>query len=281
MAYRNELLAYAVVGLTAAGVLGFGCASIIGADEYKVAGGGPAGPGPTGPTGAGGSDTTTMSTTTGTTGGTGGTTCSGPTPAGQAMCGPGKTCNTDSCGPPLEFACFQAGSVQEGGSCLSKTECAVGLTCLHYNALYACRKLCSVNTDCPAGSLCTETFTCGSNPDTAGKYCAKPCSDVVTPAGSSVCATGFRCNFLCDRDTRAPLPPTCDFEAGTKKSGSCASDDECAPGYYCLGTGADGGSVCTQACRNNADCTTGMCTGTLYCSSVATTYHYCQLSGIP
>jgi len=276
MAYRNELVAYAVVGLTVAGVLGFGCASIIGADEYKVAGGGPT----SGPTGAGGSDVTT-STSTGTTG-TGGTACSGPNPAGQAMCGAGKTCNTDSCGPPLTFGCFSAGNVQEGSSCTDKTDCAVGLTCIHYATIYACRKLCTMNTDCPPGYLCTEGFTCGDNPETAGKYCAKPCSDVVTATASSVCASGFRCNLLCDKTTHAPLSPTCDFEAGALHPGSpCTADEDCAAGNYCLAVGADGGQVCTQACRSNADCAAGACTGTLYCGSVATTYHYCQLSGTP
>jgi hypothetical protein len=262
MAYRKALVAYAVVGLTLAGAWGMGCASIIGADEYKVAGGGST----SGPTGAGGSDatTTTSTTSTGTaggtttgSGGTGGTTCSGPTPQGQAMCGAGKTCNTDDCGPPVTFACFSAGSVQEGGACTDKTDCAVGLTCIHYSTVYACRKLCTVNTDCPAGFLCSEGFTCGDNPDTAGRYCAKPCSDVVTAAGSSVCATGFRCNFLCDKTTHAPVPPTCDFEAGTQRSGACESDEDCAAGYYCLATGTDGGASCTQACRSNGDCTAG------------------------
>jgi hypothetical protein len=274
MAYRN--VAYAVVGLLAAGVLGFGCASIIGADEYKVAGGSPT-------TGGGGSASTTMTTTTstgtaGTAGGGGsdGNLCSGPTPAGQAMCGPGKTCNLDICGPPPTFTCFTAGTGAEGATCKTDAQCAPGLACLHYNKLYACRKLCVMNTDCPAGYLCSESFTCGDNPDGAGKYCAKPCSDVVTAAGSAVCATGFRCNFGCDRMTHASLPPTCDFEAGTAKSGPCTTDSECAPGYYCLLSGTDGGATCTQACRSNADCVAGTCTGTIDCGDTATTYHYCE-----
>src|SRR6185503_12421255 len=103
--------------------------------------------------------------------------------------------------------------------------------------------------------------------DSVGKYCAKPCSDVVTAAGSAVCSAGFRCNFLCDKATHTALPPTCDFEAGDQTSGPCTSDAECAAGYYCLATGADGGAVCTQTCRSNGDCTTSACTGTLYCDS--------------
>jgi hypothetical protein len=256
MAYRNGLVAYAVVGWAVAGALGFGCASIIGADEYKVAGGGP--------------------TSTTTTTGTGGSACSGPTPAGHAMCGAGKTCNTDQCGPPLTFACFAGGSAQEGETCTTKTDCAAGLTCIHYVTTYACRKLCAMDSDCPLGYLCTEEFTCGDNTATAGKYCAKPCSDVVTPAGSSVCANGFRCNFYCGKTTHTPLPPTCDFEAGIQTSGTCSQDEDCAPGYYCLSTGPDGGSVCTQGCRSNSDCLAGACTGTLYCDTAPTTYHYCE-----
>jgi hypothetical protein len=276
------------VGLTIAGAWSFGCASIIGADDYKVAGGA-GGAGTDSTTGAAGDATvaTTTSGTTTTTGGTttttgaggtgGGSECSGPTPAGQRMCGAGKTCNTDSCGPPLTFACFTAGSVTEGGECTSKTDCAVGLTCIHYSTIYACRTLCTVDTDCAPGYRCGETFTCGNNTATAGKYCAKPCSDVVTAAGSQVCAAGFRCNFGCDAATQSPLPPSCDFEAGAGRSGSCSSDDDCAAGFYCLTSQIDPTqTVCTQACRNATDCTTGTCTGTIYCGNTATTYHYCK-----
>src|SRR4051794_32579418 len=151
------------------------------------------------------------------------------------------------------------------------------MTCLQYNTRYACRTLCSEDKDCPAGFRCSETFTCGSNAITAGKYCAKPCSDVVTAEGSASCSTGFKCSFFCDATTHTPTLPTCDWEAGTLKSGACMADDDCAPGYYCLGSGGDAGAMsCTQGCRVNGDCTTGTCTGTLYCGSVATTYRYCK-----
>jgi hypothetical protein len=155
-------------------------------------------------------------------------------------------------------------------------DCAPGLICLHYDKVYACRKFCGSNADCTPGTTCTATSTCGMGRTMVGKYCSKPCSDVVTAAGSAVCAPGFRCNFGCDGTT--PTPPTCDFETGTQKSGPCSGDTDCAPGYYCLNAG-DGGGVCTQACNTNADCAMGTCTGTLTCGGVATTYHYCKLSG--
>jgi hypothetical protein len=271
--YRNELLAYALTTLGAASALGYGCASIIGADEYKVAGGGPT----SGPTGSGGSDTTSTTSTSSTT--TGGTTCSGANPAGGAMCGPNMTCNSDECGPPVTYTCFAAGTKLEGQPCDDKTDCAANMMCLHYNQLDVCRKQCLANTDCPAGYVCTESWVCGDNPDSAGKYCAKPCSDVVTAAGSAVCGGGFRCNFGCDKVTHASLPPTCDYEAGTATSGPCTADGDCAAGYFCLVTGTDGGAACTQACRSNGDCATGTCTGTIYCDTVATTYHYCKAMG--
>jgi hypothetical protein len=221
--------------------------------------------------------TTTTTTSTGTAGTDGTSPCSGPTPAGHLMCGPGKTCNTDKCGPPLTFTCVSAGSVPEGASCTDKTDCAAGLTCIHYSTVYACRKLCSIDAECPAGYLCSEGFTCGDNPATAGKYCAKTCSDVVTPAGSAVCGSQFRCNFFCSKTTHTPLQPTCDFEAGTQTSGPCTADENCAAGYYCLGTGADGGQVCTRACVANGDCPSGTtCTGMLYCDTAPTTFHYCK-----
>ena len=275
MAYGNRVVACALVGVTVAVGWGYGCAAVIGADDYQVP--------PSGGVGSGNGSTVTTSTTSSTTstttgaGGSGGGTgaCSGATPAGQRMCGSGMTCNTSTCGPPLEFACFTAGSGSEGSSCTTKADCGVGLTCLRYNLLHACRALCTVDTDCPAGYRCSESFTCGTNTETAGKYCAKPCSDVVTAAGSAVCGTGFRCNFYCD--TQTPLPPTCDFEAGSLRSGGpCTTDDDCAAGYYCLTSADAGPKVCTQACRNNADCVTGACSGTIFCSATPTTYHYCR-----
>jgi hypothetical protein len=254
--YRNELLTYVLTTLGAASALGFGCASIIGADEYKVAGGGP------------------TSTTTG------GTTCNAATPAGGAMCGPNMTCNSDACGPPVTYTCFASGTKAEGEPCDDRTDCAANMMCLHYNQLDVCRKQCASNADCSAGYVCTEHWVCGDNPDSAGMYCAKPCSDVVTAAGSAVCGGGFRCNFRCDRVTHASLPPTCDHEAGTATSGPCDGDSDCAAGYFCL-SGADGSASCTQACRSNGDCATGTCTGTITCDSTPTTYHYCKAAGAP
>src|SRR5438105_12813154 len=109
MAYGEHFVARFSVCLAVAGVLGVGCASIIGADDYKVAGGGTPG--------AGGSTGTAGSTGAG---GTNASTCSGANPAGQAMCAAGQTCNTDSCGPPVVYACFQAGNGAEGTSCITK-----------------------------------------------------------------------------------------------------------------------------------------------------------------
>jgi hypothetical protein len=197
------------------------------------------------------------------------------------MCGPGQTCNTDECGPPITYACFNAGTVTEGGSCITKADCAVGLTCLRYKLAHACRTLCAADADCPAGGYkCNEGFTCGTNTATAGKYCTKSCSDPSTVAGSAGCGQGFRCNFYCDATTHMSTPPSCDFEAGALKSGTCTDDEDCAAGYYCLSASLDGGTkVCTQGCRTNADCATGTCSGTLYCDTTPTQYHYCKVGG--
>jgi len=272
MAYRENLVARISLGLVLAAALGVGCASIIGADDYKVAGGGtPTSAGAAG-SGAGGSTGTAGSAGSG---GSGTSTCSGANPAGHAMCPAGQTCNTDTC-TPLTYACFAPGTGAEGSDCVSKHDCATGMTCIGYQMVYACRVLCAMDVDCPPGYRCSEEFSCGDNPATAGKYCAKPCSDPVSPAGSTVCGAGFRCDFLCDKTTHTPLPPTCDFESGTMTSGSCMGEGDCAPGYFCLGS-ADGTThTCTQGCRVNTDCTTGTCTGTTFCGPTATTYHYCK-----
>src|SRR5262249_2266731 len=155
----NRVLAFALMGATVAVGWGYGCAQVIGADDYQVPPSGGVGSGNgatattstgttfTGTTSTGTTSTGTTPTTTGSGGSGGGTgACSGATPAGQRMCGAGMTCNTSTCGPPLVFACFAAGSGAEGSPCTTKADCGVGLTCLRYNLLHACRVLCTVDT---------------------------------------------------------------------------------------------------------------------------------------
>ena len=56
------------------------------------------------------------------------------------------------------------------------------------------------------------------------------------------------------------------------------TSSECAAGYACINLSADGGvtGTCTQLCRNNTDCTTGTCIGSLACGGMATALKFCQ-----
>jgi hypothetical protein len=272
MACRKYLPIGAIVGLGAAGAISFGCASILGVDDYKVSPESSTG-NPTAMTGpgAGGASGTA-------TGGAGGIgvgrpdagdagsdppSCSGATPAGTRMCGSGKTCLTRvDCG----YGCFAAGNGAEGSDCRSGSDCMAGMTCIKYNAtLFACRSLCTVDGDCPSGYRCLDSFTC--NAATAGNYCSKLCSD-VTATGSLVCGTGFKCDFICDG--QATTATSCDWEAGTLRSGACTVQTDCATGYNCIA------GMCSQTCRTNADCTVGgACTGTIVCGTTPTSFHYC------
>jgi len=289
MPHRQQHAVGAVVGLAVAGMCGFSCASILGVDDYKVspesstATGASASTGTTSSTAAGGSTATTGPSgsggATGTSGGGGGggsvdrpdgggmgggpLTCSGATPEGTRMCGPGRTCLTRG---DCANGCFPAGSGSEGSACTLGTDCSVGMTCIQYSASrFACRALCTVDAECPTGYRCVESFTC--NAATAGRYCARLCSD-VTAAASVACAPGFKCDFACD--TPDPTPTTCDWEAGILRSGACTAQKDCAIGYNCIS------SLCTQTCRTNADCTTGgACTGTIVCGTTPTNFHYC------
>jgi len=227
-----------------------------------------------GSAGTGGSAGTTGGTggtgSTGGTGGTGGTgvgsACSGQTPAGAAMCGPGRTCLATSCAPPV-YDCFPGGSGVEGGPCLASTDCGAGMTCIRYTTTFlACRILCTSDPDCPTGYGCLGSFTCGTTTP-AGKFCQKVCSD-ITEAGSAACGAGIRCDVGCT--AQVPTPPTCGGAAGTLRSGACTTNSNCAAGFVCLN------SVCTQTCTTNADCTMGTCIGTLACGAIATNFHFCN-----
>jgi hypothetical protein len=106
-----------------------------------------------------------------------------------------------------------------------------------------------------------------------GKFCLRSCTD-ITAAGAAACGTGFKCDGLCVGGMGA----TVCVAAGTARSGPCMSNVDCAPGYTCINLSNDGGvaAACTQLCKNNTDCTTGMCTGSIACGTAATDLKFCQ-----
>jgi hypothetical protein len=97
--------------------------------------------------------------------------CSGETPAGTAMCGPGMNClQVGAACLPLKFGCRPAGTVGEGSPCKGTLDCMSGIVCVGDSAgLATCRRLCATNADCLEGRLCSGRFSCDGTP--LGAYC--------------------------------------------------------------------------------------------------------------
>jgi hypothetical protein len=203
-----------------------------------------------------------------------GPTCGSLDPAGTVMCGTANTCQIFTCGPPVQYTCAAAGTGVDSTACMTSLNCAPGLTCLGYGGtLNFCKKYCTLDSDCGAGSLCNGTLqTCGGA--ISARYCEKACTDPTT-AGSADCPADFKCTTYCNGMV---TNLTC-MPAGTVTSGTCARETDCARGYACLArTGADGGvtASCVQYCSATVTCTTGACTGTFGCAGVANGHRFCQ-----
>ena len=228
--------------------------------------GGSGGPGGASPGGAGGTGLDA-----GVPPNDGGPTCSAETPAETAACGAGKSCHLASCGPPPQYACYQAGTVVAGAACTNSVDCSSGLTCIGYSATLAvCEKQCATDGDC-ASAHCLGYTTCSQA--SSGRLCVRPCSD-PTAAGAASCGTGFKCDGACFGQASSTI---C-VPAGTATAGPCTGSSGCAAGYTCLNRAVDGGfaGACTQTCRTNTDCAAGMCTGNFSCAGIANGLHFCQ-----
>ena len=198
-----------------------------------------------------------------------GSPCSGETPAGVAMCGPGQSCYATSWSPPT-YACSPAGSRLEVELCSLDNDCGVGMTCIFYEASFgSCRYVCAADADCPSNYQCGGSFY-GNATDTAParKYCQKRCFG-ITFDDSQRCGYGFKCGFDCT--AQDPTWATCDVHSGPNISGPCTNENECAGGYVCLN------GVCTETCDVNADCFyPERCSGQLSCGSTLVGFQYCR-----
>lgn len=68
-------------------------------------------------------------------------------PLTSQFCGTGAGCYFVSA---TVVGCFAAGGVDEGGSCSSETDCVAGLTCGGFEGVFACRRHCRNNGECPS-----------------------------------------------------------------------------------------------------------------------------------
>jgi hypothetical protein len=167
---KNSARWCAIVGLSVAGVWGLGCASILGADDYKVdpqggatGGGGGAGRDAGSDTGAAcladGINCTTFPSSC----------CSGVCshPLADlmapsfcaAICTTNSDCRSGCCAPlsnDPRMSCAARGFCPDtcsfdGESCDTTDDCCADETCVDNNVIVVCRDNCMTNADCPSG----------------------------------------------------------------------------------------------------------------------------------
>lgn len=170
-----------------------------------------------------------------------------------AACGVGKTC-TVSCTTPPVGVCATAGMGKDGDLCTSNRDCEPGSQCFTYGCGRVCRKFCSADAECPAGS-CDRTVSCGAQP-TSHRFCSQACD----PRSSAVatCKGNFRCLLFANEKA------ACDCADAARVGGdgvACQTTANCMPGLMCVMMGTPQ-PVCRPICKlSEGDCAAGrLCT---------------------
>lgn len=165
-----------------------------------------------------------------------------------------------------------AGSLSEGESCSSGSDCAEGLFCIGWDSPdprgQLCSRMCDRNTQegCADDEFCAHPFI---DDDSGGPgiegigFCSERCS----PADPSACDSGQRC-------TAHPGFPegmcTPNFQclnnggSGGKSEGSeCdraeLTQDGCPSGLTCAPVGEEGQDLCVEPCQSDSDCADAAC----------------------
>ncbi len=172
--------------------------------------------------------------------------------AGAPRCPPSPVCEPrDGSGCSGEDTCVLAtadpscetstGDGDVGASCTATSDCASGLACFLRQGEGVCGRICCGDgTTCEGGERCGGRGTLVDGTETSFSWCVtpRPCN-VFEPA--STCEATEGCYIVSpegDTDCRAAG----DGEAGA----ACASQSDCAPGFFCGGLTA---SACVRICE--------------------------------
>lgn len=155
----------------------------------------------------------------------------------------------------IDRVCVAAGTSTEGQTCISETDCALGLTCLtNGGPERLCYRFCRDDFDCfGTGSLCVYDMTYGSTTVPWVHLCSKACD----PISSIGCPENFSCMIYQEPGGLNRFLTDCDPHAGEGRDDDpCASDAECAPGFFCM----PGSEKCIRYCRYPTGyCVVGTC----------------------
>jgi hypothetical protein len=216
--------------------------------------------------------------------------CSALAECASGLCVDGVCCNAP-CGGSCD-ACSKAAGGSIDGTCTIVPSGNAGnppCNMLACDGVHAGCSVCNSDADCTAGQYCDATGSC-----VAKKPQGSPCNaaaDCKAPGTCVVCATAACVDGYCCESTCAQACDVCSAVLGSSANGTCgpaakattgsscaapyacngssllcptqcASDDDCAPSYYC-----DPTSVCKlrknlgASCNINAgaDCKTANC----------------------
>lgn len=172
------------------------------------------------------------------------------TPAAKGSAGRAG-CGTGTCNGTLR-TCSTACATD--ADCSATGYCNAG-TCV---ATFGTGTACARDRQCTSGA-CTDGFCCTS---AGGGACNGPCETCAKSKGATA-------NGICTSLPASATPIACGGYACSGTSGACASacatDGECASGYYCDGTfcqkGRTQGNVCTKSaqCASGLTCSDGVC----------------------
>lgn len=172
----------------------------------------------------------------------------------QCGCPIGQSC--DILTADGRATCTASGTVADWSACSSSQRCRAGATCVHRVCTPYCATL-GASADCGDGALCYQLVD-GNNADIPHlRVCTRSC-DPTNPQnanGYSPCGPGTNC--WPDADHYAWC-----LGAGAGAQGADCSRDaySCAPGFYCVASGA--AASCFHMCQMGR---AGDCAAPLVC----------------
>lgn len=197
------------------------------------------------------STTTTTSTTTSTSSGNNCSEQPCKLTAPQCGCAAGEACTI---GAGNDRVCAAAGNAGWGSQCTAQNNCQPGLLCVQTSAsVSTCSRFCTTDAECQApGGICIRTLNDGNGgaiPD------ATLCTENCDPALNTGCpAPGTACQIGREQDGAMRFFTTCAGSGAATQGASCATVDDCAPGYSCFNTDPNdpNAAVCLRWCDQNA-----------------------------
>ncbi|GAC1546568.1 MAG: hypothetical protein NVS3B10_10540 [Polyangiales bacterium] len=194
----------------------------------------------------------------------------------DADCSTGNYCAAGSC----------VAQKPNGAACSAKNQCTSGFcvdgVCCNAGCTEQCGACnlpglagaCSPVTGPPVGgraACATDGSGCGG---ACGGTALGACTYPTTSCRVATCASGVETlGASCDGAGRCPTtkvkscsPGTCNA-AGTACATTCATDSECAPGFWCQAGACVAKAPAGVSCGDQRECTTGNCVDFVCCNS--------------